>query len=264
MNPKQFVTDLDMGMGEVWRGRCPVCNRSGTFTAINQMGKLLWNCYSNSCDVSGAMHVGMSADDIRRAMHKEEEFIELPEFKFPEWVVHRPEWHVFQKYEDKYGIDCQALDLRYDIKENRVVFPTVWQGKIVDAIGRAVDGETMPKWRRYGTARVPYVRGTSNVAVVVEDAISAAVAESLGCTGFALLGTQLLDEHKAALKKYFKVVVALDPDAATKTLEYCRELRSEGIDTHALRLYDDLKYRTDEDVCALQRLTGVSIGTCLT
>jgi hypothetical protein len=257
MNPKQFVIDLDMGMGEVWRGPCPVCKRSGTFTAINQMGKLLWNCYSNSCDVSGGMNVGMSVDDIKRAMHRQDEFVELPEFKFPEWVIHRPEWHVFELYKNRYGIDAQALDLRYDVKEDRVVFPTVWQGKIVDAIGRAVDAQTVPKWKRYGTARVPYVRGTSNVAVVVEDAISAAVVETLGGTGFALLGTQLLEEHKSALKKYFKVIVALDPDAASKTIAYARELRSEGIDVHALRLYDDLKYRIDDDVEIIKQLIGV-------
>jgi hypothetical protein len=259
MNPKQFVADLDMGMGEVWRGKCPVCNRSGTFTAINQMGKLLWNCYSNSCDVSGGMNVGMSASDIKRAMHKEDEFVELPEFKFPDWVIYRPECLCLTRYQEQYGIDPAGLDLRYDVKEDRIVFPTVWQGKIVDAIGRAVKpmGGAVPKWKRYGTARVPYVRGRGNVAVVVEDAISAAVVETQGAVGFALLGTQLLTEHKTALKKYFKVVVALDPDAASKTLEYCRELRSEGIDTHALKLYDDLKYRTDEDICALQRLTGV-------
>lgn len=257
MNPKQFVTDLDMGMGEVWRGKCPVCNRSGTFTAINQMGKLLWNCYSNSCDVSGGMNVGMSASDIKRVMTREDEFVELPEFKFPEWVIYRPEF--MEQYRDDYGIDPACLDLRYDIKEDRIVFPTVWQGKIVDAIGRVTksNGHIVPKWRRYGTARVPYVRGTGSVAVVVEDAISAAVVETLDAVGFALLGTQLLTEHKTALKKYAKVVVALDPDAAPKTLEYCRELRSEGIDTHALKLYDDLKYRMGGDVRALQRLIGV-------
>lgn len=256
MNPKQFVIGLDMGMGEVWRGPCPVCKRSNTFTAINQMGTLLWNCYSNSCDVSGRTTVGMSVDDIKRAMHKQEEFTELPEFKFPEWVIYRPEF--MKKYRDEYGIDPEALDLRYDVREDRIVFPTVWQGKIVDAIGRATKHGVVPKWRRYGTARVPYVRGTgSNVAVVVEDAISAAVVETLGGTGFALLGTQLLDEHKTALKKYFKVVVALDPDAASKTLAYCRELRSEGIDVYAVKLYDDLKYRTDEDISVIKRLIGV-------
>lgn len=256
MNPKQYVTDLDLGMGEVWRGPCPVCKRSSTFTAVNQMGKLLWNCYSNSCDVSGAMSVGMSVSDIKRAMHRQDEFVELPEFKFPEWVIYRPEY--LNQYRDKYDIDPEALDLRYDVKEDRIVFPTVWQGKIVDAIGRATKAGVVPKWRRYGIARVPYVRGSeSNVAVVVEDAISAAVVETLGGTGFALLGTQLLDEYKTALKKYFKVVVALDPDAADKTLAYSRELRSEGIDVYALKLYDDLKYRTDEDIGILKQLIGV-------
>jgi hypothetical protein len=99
-----------------------------------------------------------------------------------------------------------------------------------------------------------YVRGVSPVAVVVEDAISAAVVETLGGTGFALLGTQLLDEHIQMLRCYDRVIVALDPDAGEKTIRYKRELFSNGIDSYAMNLYDDLKYRTLDDIETLKKL----------
>jgi DNA primase len=76
--------------------------------------------------------------------------------------------------------------------------------------------------------------------------------DTLGGTGFALLGTALLEEHKRLLAKYKKVVVALDPDAMSKTLVYARELKASGIEAVAMNLLDDLKYRVPEDIAQLK------------
>ncbi len=92
----------------------------------------------------------------------------------------------------------------------------------------------------------------SESANVVEDCVSAAVVDTLGGTGFALLGTALLEEHKRLLAKYKKVVVALDPDAMSKTLVYTRELKAIGIEAVAMNLLDDLKYRVPEDIAQLK------------
>ena len=99
-----------------------------------------------------------------------------------------------------------------------------------------------------------YVRGSCVVAVVVEDCISAAVVETLGLTGVAILGTALTESHIFALKNFKKVIVALDPDAAPKTIAYTKDLKANGIDAFALKLIDYIKYRREEDIQYLLKL----------
>jgi hypothetical protein len=258
MNAKQFVYNLQLNEGQVWRGTCPVCKRHNTFTAKNEMGTMLWNCYANSCNESGASHINLRVEDIKRFLYRDDDApVQLPEFSLPPWVVVDTNQHHVLDLCGKYALDPALLDLRYDVREDRVVFPIYYKGLIIDAAGRAMTG-VQPKWRRYGVARTAYVTRTpGTVAVVVEDCISAAVVETLGGVGFALLGTTLLDEHKQMLCSYNKVVVALDPDARAKTLQYTRELKSMGIDAYALNLYDDIKYRNSQDLTAIQLQLGV-------
>jgi hypothetical protein len=258
MNTKQFVYDLQLQEGQVWRGTCPACKRPKTFTAKNDMGTMLWNCYANSCNESGATHVNLRVEDIKRFLYKDQDAAtDIPEFSLPPWVVVDNNQPQLINLCGRYELDETLLDLRYDVREDRVVFPIYQNGLIVDAAGRAMMG-VQPKWRRYGVARTAFVTRTPGTkAVVVEDCISAAVVETLGGVGFALLGTTLLDEHKQMLRKYSKVIVALDPDARSKTLQYTRELKSAGIDAYALNLYDDIKYRNSPDVTAIQLQLGV-------
>ena len=58
-----------------------------------------------------------------------------------------------------------------------------------------------------------------------------------------------------SLDNFYKVIVALDPDAAYKTLEYKREIEAyTGLETIALRLYDDIKYKVDADIKKLEEI----------
>ena len=66
MNIKSYVEDLDIPVGESRRINCPVCKSYKTFTATNNMGKLLWNCYKASCSVSGNARARVTADDLRK------------------------------------------------------------------------------------------------------------------------------------------------------------------------------------------------------
>ena len=57
------------------------------------------------------------------------------------------------------------------------------------------------------------------------------------------------------IQNYSRVVVALDPDAAHKTLTYKREIEAwTGLNTIALRLEDDVKYKVEEDITKLERI----------
>jgi|9_EtaG_2_1085328.scaffolds.fasta_scaffold00490_29 hypothetical protein len=260
---RNFVEELNLSDGERYRGKCPVCKRANTFTATNNMGKLLYNCYANSCTISGATTTTMTVQEIKTRMKTLE--INPNENKglnvskgdvFPESVVSDANRDIVDGFCERYGIDSQELDLRYDIKEDRVVFPIFDQKRLVDGIGKAISDNVVPKWKRYGTMAGGYIRGECVIAVVVEDCISAAVVETLGLTGVAILGTALTDNHIFALKEFKKVIVALDPDAAPKTIAYTKQLKSNGVDAFALKLLDDIKYRREEDIKYLLKLKG--------
>jgi hypothetical protein len=133
------------------------------------------------------------------------------------------------------------------------VFPVVHKGITVDATGRAL-GKRLPKWKRYGNCRLPYVHGCGKVAVVVEDCISAAVVGEDRYTGVALMGTSMSNEQKQYLAQFSTAIVALDPDALQKTLTIAKELRSAVDNVKVLRIQDDLKYRNTKDMDALNKL----------
>ena len=265
MNVKQYVQDLDLSDGDKHRGKCPVCNRHNTFTATNNLGKLLWNCYANSCKISGGSYIHMSVDEIRKRM---KEFkidkdintinVKLPEvFVMPEYLVPYTAYDgnsndaLIYEFCDGYGLWAADLDLYYDIKEDRIVFSVQDNGVIVDAVGRALDDSVVPKWKRYGTYAEGFIRGQHQLAIVVEDVISACVVETLGATGVAILGTSLNANHVQALRNFKRVIVALDPDAAAKTIEYTKILKANNVQAIALKLLDDIKYRKDEDILFL-------------
>jgi len=117
---------------------------------------------------------------------------------------------------DTWGIDADAMDLRYDVKENRVVFPIKDKGRIVDATGRSMY-RRLPKWKRYGASDLPFSFGCGNIAVVVEDCVSAGVVGSDVLVGVAVLGTSLSDSHKLFLSQFSTAIIALDPDALPKS-----------------------------------------------
>ena len=275
MNVKQYVQDLNLSDDDRHRGKCPVCNRHNTFTASNNLGKLLWNCYANSCKISGGSYIHMSVDEIRKRM---KEFkinkdtptvnVKLPEvFVMPEYLVPYTAYDgnsndaLIYEFCDSYGLWAADLDLYYDIKEDRIVFSVQDNGVIVDAVGRALDDSVVPKWKRYGTYAEGFIRGQHNLAIVVEDVISACVVETLGATGVAILGTSLNANHIQALRSFKRVIVALDPDAALKTIEYTKLLKANGIPAIALKLLDDIKYRRKEDIQFLENSIREFNGT---
>jgi hypothetical protein len=124
---------------------------------------------------------------------------------------------------------------------------------VIDAVGRALDG-AVPKWFRYtGQASVfKRLLGPSNgVCVVVEDVISAIVVAQLmpNTTGLAILGTSLGPAQMEHIGDFYKVIIALDPDAMSKTLAYKQEVEAwTGKKVKAFRLDDDIKYKLTSDV----------------
>ena len=240
------ISDIDISNGETKRMNCPECGGYKTFTVTNNMGSLMWNCYKASCSVSGAKKVHLDVDAIRSTMKDVRAFAD-EKFELPAYVVNKHDAVYANRFCAKWGLDFDKHGLMYDVKEDRVVFPVVHNGEIVDATGRAVL-KRLPKWKRYGKTSLPYTFGSGKVAVVVEDCVSAAVVGSDVFVGVAVLGTSLSEEHKRYLSQFSTAVIALDPDALPKTLSMAKELRGYVDDVRVLRLTDDLKYRREEDI----------------
>ena len=260
MNIKEYISDMDLVNGETKRTNCPVCGGIKTFTATNNMGQLMWNCYKAGCHVAGGTRVHLSSDDIRKSMGTFTEEMEGIAFQKPEWIVR--DYSTIQNFCRDWELNPSSLGLLYDVREHRVVFPVVHNNILVDATGRAL-GKKLPKWKRYGKNPLPYVYGCGTTGVVVEDCVSAAIVGatgSSGCSegevyvGVAVLGTSLSEAHKQYLSRFTTVIIALDPDALPKTLQFAKELRGYVDDVKVLRLTDDLKYRNPTDLENLQHL----------
>ena len=260
MNIKQYISDLDISNGDTKRTNCPVCGGVKTFTATNNMGQLMWNCYKAGCSVSGGSRVHLTTDDIRNSLGSTAQETEAVPFQKPEWIIR--DMDSITEFCVDWSIDPIKLGLLYDVREHRVVFPVVHNNIMVDATGRAL-GKKLPKWKRYGKNPLPYVHGCGTTAVVVEDCVSAAIVGatgSSGCSesgvyvGVAVLGTSLSEVHKRYLSQFDTIIVALDPDALPKTLQFAKELRGYANKVKVLRLTDDLKYRNPTDIENLNTL----------
>ena len=243
----KYIEDLDLGEGDTVRGDCPDCGGKNTFTANKSGGAVLYNCYKLGCKISSVHTVGMTAADIQARMQEVEQDKPKPKveiMELPEYVVRSGSG--LDAFRDKWDLWDQGL--MYDLKDRRAVFPIFIDNVLIDAVGRALAGAE-PKWLRYTGKANYFIGGTGKTVVVVEDVISAITVAKLGFTGMAILGTSLSVAHMEQLGNYSQVIVALDPDAAHKTLRFRQEIEAwTGATTIALRLDDDIKYRVESDI----------------
>ena len=243
----KYIEDLDLGEGDTVRGDCPDCGGKNTFTANKSGGAVLYNCYKLGCKIRGVHTVGMTAADIQARMQEVEQDKPKPKveiMELPEYVVRSGSG--LDAFRDKWDLWDQGL--MYDLKDKSAVFPIFINNVLIDAVGRALAGAE-PKWLRYTGKANYFIAGTGETVVVVEDVISAITVAKLGFTGMAILGTSLSVAHMEQLGNYSQVIVALDPDAAHKTLRFRQEIEAwTGATTIALRLDDDIKYRVESDI----------------
>ena len=264
-NIRQFVNDLSLKDGERYRGDCPECRGRNTFTATNNLGDIKYNCFKLGCTVGGIYGTDMTAAEIHRRMeqqqlqraytniNKEKDTMEIPEYVVTPKASHTK----YQRYVRRWGIAIG--DTMYDVKDERVVFPIKHKGRIIDAVGRAVGKKQHPKWYRYTGEADYYTIGIGKTLLIVEDVVSAVVAaqELPYITAMAILGTSMNPHHFEKIGEYDKVIIALDPDAIGKTVEYRREIELwTGRKTTAMNLIDDIKYREYEDMEKLKELVN--------
>tara|TARA_E500000318_G_scaffold45990_2_gene43427 strand:+ start:7876 stop:8475 length:600 start_codon:yes stop_codon:yes gene_type:complete len=141
----------------------------------------------------------------------------------------------------------RRADIKYDVRQDRVVFMIKDYDNIRGAVGRSLSKDVQPKWFMYGNKNVPFKCGEYDDAVLVEDCASACAVSNV-LTGVALMGTSYNEMFDKYLKQYKTIYVALDRDATTKAFDIANKLRYRGFDNVQVKiLEDDLKYyNTDE------------------
>ena len=251
MGIRQDVESLGVLEGESRRLDCPACGHRGTFSVTNKSGELMWNCFHADCSEKGRTNPRIThnnSDNILTILSKN---THKQTSSCPDVPFEKPKcWsrQISQKgldYVDSVHTSGRYDDIYYDVRHKRLVYAIHDNnGKLVDGAGRTLIG-ARPKWYRYGNYRGGFRIGTSDTAFVVED-IPSAISISDWCTGYALLGTSLRDEHIADLSKFKKVVVALDKDATDKSLTMMRALNT-IVPTGMLILDKDLKTLGDEE-----------------
>lgn len=180
-------------------------------------------------------------------MESKAEFI-IPWY-FTQIANHEAAYNYLKKFNCLEAYYDRAASIYYDPRFNRVCFIIKQRssGICVDAAGRALDRHTIPKWFRYSSSDYPFIVGDNKHAILVEDAVSACSVYAAGYTGVALMGTNLKSTYLAELKQFDLCTVALDPDAAKKSIKIASAL-SPYVKTNIRFIKNDLKYFNKKDI----------------
>jgi len=250
---KDFVTDLTIAPEGSLRLDCPACGHKNTFSVSDKQGERLWFCFHADCGTKGRTGFRLRKDIPTHPLLSKikpeprpdtyEGGFELPDTFVP--VSRNEKATEYLKQVNAYGAyQSGAADIRYDFRMDRVAYLVKHNNRLVDAAGRGLAGQK-PKWWRYGKSGYPFVCGTSRVGVILEDCASACSVCSF-VSGIALLGTNLLDSHLSTIKKYDRVLVALDKDATSKALSLVRKVQNH-VPSGLIVLNNDLKDMTDDE-----------------
>lgn len=235
-----------------YRGSCPICFHKNTFSALLLDGNVvIYRCFSASCKVKGRLNDNtLSIDTIRnehninRMVHnnvQHKNYVIPDHFTSP---LQNPKCLAFIKRWDLLEEYCKGLELYYDPRQERLVFPLRdQQGGLKGAVGRLLYFSNSPRWFVYSRQDgCPYslFRSTFLDAILVEDAISAIRASNIAC-GVAILGTNIPINMYKFLQSFNKLFIALDDDATGSAIRLQKDL-SLIKPTFILPLKKDLKY----------------------
>ena len=247
MDMKDYVDSLNLEPEESRRLDCPSCGHKGTFSVTNRHGVSMWNCFYAGCDVKGRSNRRMTRENARELLKPHNLSPTPTVFQKPPTWVRTLNQECYDYLDSVYTYPHRFGDIWYDVRRNRVVYGIRdADGNLVDGNGRTLEGRK-PKWYRYGKYRGGSLHnplGYSTV-VVVED-MPSAISISDWVAGYALLGTDMRDEHIDDLKKFKRVIIALDNDATDKALKHVCKL-SKYADTDFLMLKHDLKTMGEEE-----------------
>lgn len=215
-----------MRAGESKRTLCPACGGNHCFSVSRQLGLTQYFCFRASCGCKGIINVNATSDELREKLYAKDEMPkEDPLFDIPStWIMPNTRTHDFlNKWNVLHAL--RRMHMRYDVKEDRHVFLIMDNGGCYGAIGRSATPHAIPKTKNYHkTFSRPFIVGEGDVLVIVEDCLSAA-AVSHYTASLALAGTDIKPSYIPYILAYKHVIIALDRDAAVKSLKLSERLR---------------------------------------
>ena len=230
---------------------CPFCNHKNTLSITNDDSVMRWHCFHASCTAKGSEKKKMSMSTIKKIFNAEpitpENTFNIPD-SFKSLYSNEKAMKYLQNNNCWEAYTWRRADIRYDVKQDRVVFLIKEYDNTRGAVGRALHKDTFPKWFMYGNKNVPFTCGDCEDAVLVEDCASACAVSNV-LTGVALMGTSYNDSFDKYLKKYKTIFVSLDRDATTKSFDIVNKLRYRGFENVQVKiLEDDLKYYDTQQI----------------
>ena len=249
---KDYVEGLSIAPEGRLRMDCPACGKKNTFSVSDTGGERLWYCFHADCNARGRTGFRVRKDAPYHPLLKKMQPFCKPDvnqaFELPETFVaisREPAAESYVKRVSAYDAYLAGrVDIRYDFRMNRVVYLIKDGRNTVDAAGRSL-ANIKPKWWRYGKSGNPFVCGTSRIGVILEDCASACSVSNI-LSGIALLGTNLQDSHLPFLRRYDRLLVALDKDATQKAFQLVRQLQAHR-PTSLVVLNKDVKDMTDDE-----------------
>lgn len=249
---KDYVEGLSIAPEGRLRMDCPACGKKNTFSVSDTGGERLWYCFHADCNARGRTGFRVRKDAPYHPLLKKMQPVCKPDvnqaFELPETFVaisREPAAESYVKRVSAYDAYLAGrVDIRYDFRMNRVVYLIKDGRNTVDAAGRSL-ANIKPKWWRYGKSGNPFVCGTSRIGVILEDCASACSVSNI-LSGIALLGTNLQDSHLPFLRRYDRLLVALDKDATQKAFQLVRQLQAHR-PTSLVVLNKDVKDMTDDE-----------------
>lgn len=251
---KNFIRDASkqLHVGESIYLDCPTCGRKKKLGLTKFADKVLYRCFNADCGLRtrGIFQPPSTTQDMLNLLNKDDSSLhQRREFEIPKHWLQGFQTVAAIEMAMKYGLMQAPITFYTDIQKNRLVW--VYKnidGKVTGACGRAL-ATGMAKAYVYPDSIVqPVVVGDAPVGVVVEDCFSAVRASNAGYTGIALSGTVFRHEWLKFITKYKQIIVALDNDATTKSLDIRKLLQFYVEDVRIVQLKRDLKDMTREEV----------------
>ena len=250
---KTFIEDLALQPNGRLRMDCPSCHKKNTLSVSDDGYQRMYNCFSANCDVKGVTSKRLTPTNSRSVFEKKSEpsvkhkvycDFQLPTTFVPlsrnqKAIDYVRSVNSYQAYLDN------CVDIMYDIRFDRVAFLVKEKGRVVDAVGRSLNNNK-PKWYKYGKSNHGFVVHHSYSRLYIVEDVPSACSICKYVSALALQGTSLLQNHLNVIKKYDKVIVALDKDATTKALEMSRKI-SQYVNCSVTFLTEDLKNLKDNE-----------------
>ena len=248
-----YVEELTLQPLGSLRLDCPSCQKKNTFSVRDNGYERMYNCFYAGCDAKGRTGKRLTMTNAKSVLQPIKPTLQTKPkdvpFEIPDtFVPLTRNQKAVDLVRNNYAYNAylaNAVDIMYDIRQDRVVFLVKDEKNVVDAVGRSLTNRK-PKWYRYGNSNAPFVCGTGDNVYLVEDCFSACSLFIFNVVGLAILGTNLLPSHLNVLKQYKKVVVALDKDATLKAVDLSRKI-SQYVNCSVAFLPDDLKNLKDEE-----------------